>query len=162
MGAIATGGVRVLNDEVVHGLGVPANVIEAVAETERVELRRREEVYRGKRPFPAIAGRTVVLVDDGFATGSTMRAAARALRRMGPARLVLAAPVGAPDTCESLQAEADDVVCLLTPESFRAVGLWYDDFEQTSDDEVRAVLAGWAGANRASGGTEETDRADLP
>ena len=95
MGAIATGGVRVLNDEVVHGLGVPANVIEAVAETERVELRRREEVYRGKRPFPTIAGRTVVLVDDGFATGSTMRAAARALRRMGPARLVLAAPVGA-------------------------------------------------------------------
>jgi predicted phosphoribosyltransferase len=162
MGAIAMGGVRVVNDEVVHALGVPDRVVDAVAATEQVELRRREEAYRGNRPVPRIAGRTVVLVDDGFATGSTMRAAARALRRMRPARLVLAAPVGAPDTCASLRAEADDVVCLVSPEAFRAVGLWYDDFEQTSDDEVRSLLSAAAGTESRSGGTGETGRTDPP
>ena len=162
MGAIAMGGVRVVNDEVVHGLGVPADVLEAVAEAEALELRRREAAYRGTRPLPRIEGRTVVLVDDGFATGSTMRAAARALRRMSPARLILAAPVGAPDTVESLRGEADDVVCLVVPATFRAVGLWYDDFDQTSDDEVRSLLAAGAGTGGASGGTEETGAADLP
>lgn len=160
MGAIATGGVRVVNEEVVHGLGVPQDVVDAVAQTEAIELKRREEAYRGRRPVPRIEGRTVVLVDDGFATGSTMRAAARALRRMNPSRLVLAAPVGAPDTCDSLRAEADDVVCLVAPEGFRAVGLWYEDFEQTTDDEVRALLA--AGTERSRGGAEETGAADLP
>lgn len=162
MGAIAMGGVRVVNEEVVHGLGVPADVLEAVAEAEALELRRREAAYRGTRPLPRIEGRTVVLVDDGFATGSTMRAAARALRRMSPARLILAAPVGAPDTVESLRGEADDVVCLVVPATFRAVGLWYDDFDQTSDDEVRSLLAAGAGTGGASGGTEETGAADLP
>ena len=165
MGAIASGGVRVLNDEVVHGLGVSADVIEAVADVERAELERRERVYRGARPPPAVMGRTVVLVDDGFATGSTMRAAARALRVKRPARLILAAPVGAPDTCASLRMEADEVVCLIVPSAFRAVGLWYDDFDQTSDDEVRSLLerarAG-GGTSGQTAGTEETGTTDLP
>src|SRR5690606_2432387 len=151
MGAIASGGVRVVNDEVVRGLGVPEEVVDAVARRESAELRRREEAYRGGRPLPPIEGRTVVLVDDGFATGSTMRAAARALRQMRPARLILAAPVGAPDTCDSLRAEAEEVYCLVAPEGFRAVGLWYDDFQQTTDDEVRALLAA-SGTDGSHGG----------
>jgi putative phosphoribosyl transferase len=161
MGAIATGGVRVLNDEVVNELRVPPAVIEAVAEEERSELQRRERAYRGDRPAPRVEGRTVVLVDDGFATGSTMRAAARALRRMGPARLIVAAPVGAPDTCEALRADADEVVCLVAPEPFRAVGLWYEDFAQTGDAEVRDLLERHrspAGTNGPASGAKETRR----
>jgi predicted phosphoribosyltransferase len=148
MGAIATGGVRVLNDEVVHALRVPGAVIDRVALVEQRELERREREYRGDRPEPDVRGRTVILVDDGLATGSTMRAAARALRAQHPMRLVVAVPVAAAETCESFEEEVDDVVCLRTPEPFYAVGLWYEDFSQTTDDEVRDLLAR---ANDAAG-----------
>jgi putative phosphoribosyl transferase len=115
-----------------------------VAAAELRELARREQLYRDGRPLPAIEGRTVILVDDGLATGSTMRAAARAVRAMHPARLVIAVPVGAADTCDELGSAADELVCLTTPSPFRAVGLWYDDFGETSDAEVRRLLAGAA------------------
>ena len=140
MGAIATGGVRVLNDEVVRVLRVSEEVIDAVAAEEGQELERREREYRGDRPPPDVRGRIVILVDDGLATGSTMRAAVAALRRQGPARIVMAVPVGAPETCGEMQEEADEAVCARTPEPFYAVGLWYEDFSQTTDDEVRDLL----------------------
>jgi putative phosphoribosyl transferase len=141
MGAIASGGVRVLNEDVVDYLGIQDEDIEGVARSEQAELDRREHLYRGSRPAPRVAGRTVILVDDGLATGSTMRAAIRALQLQAPERIVVAVPVAAEETCESLRAEADEVVCARTPEPFRAVGLWYGDFSQTSDDEVRDLLA---------------------
>jgi putative phosphoribosyl transferase len=141
MGAIATGGERVLNEQVVKEVGIPARIINAVAEREQRELERRERLYRGDRPAPNVRDRTVILVDDGLATGSTMRAAVRALRRQWPARIVVAVPVAASQTCQELQAEADEVVCAVTPEPFYAVGLWYADFSPTSDDEVRDLLA---------------------
>ncbi len=141
MGALASGNVRVLNDEVVRMLDIPAAAIEAVVRAEQRELERRELLYRDQRPPPDVRGRTVILVDDGLATGSTMLAAVRALRRQQPARLVVAVPTAAADTCEALRSEADEVICASTPEPFRAVGLWYHDFSQTSDDEVRALLA---------------------
>jgi predicted phosphoribosyltransferase len=141
MGAVATGGVRVLNEQVVRGLGIPDSVIDAVASWELEELRRRERLYRGERPPPDVRGKTVILVDDGLATGSTMLAAVRALRQQQPARIVVAVPIAAPDTCELLRAEVDDVVCAVTPEPFYAVGLWYRDFSQTTDEEVRELLA---------------------
>lgn len=144
MGALASGGVRVLNVDVVRELHLDAAALERVAHAEALELRRREQAYRGERPAPAVAGRCVILVDDGLATGSTMRAAARALRQLRPARLVVAVPVAAAETCRAMRREADEVVCALTPEPFFAVGLWYDDFTQTSDDEVRELLAGAA------------------
>jgi predicted phosphoribosyltransferase len=140
MGAIASGGVTVRNEDAVRGLGIPARVIEAVAARERKELERRERAYRDDRPAPEVRGRTVILVDDGLATGSTMRAAVAALRRQGPARIVVAVPVGAATTCAELQGEADGVVCASTPDPFFAVGAWYQDFAQTTDDEVRALL----------------------
>jgi predicted phosphoribosyltransferase len=140
MGAIATGGVRVLNEEVVRALGVPDEVIDAVAEEEQQELERRAREYRGDRPPPDVRGRIVILVDDGLATGSTMRAAVAALRRQGPARIVVAVPVGAAETCAEMQAEADEAVCAHTPEPFYAVGLWYEDFTQTTDEEVHDLL----------------------
>jgi predicted phosphoribosyltransferase len=140
MGALASGGVRVLNQDVVGALGIPEEVIDEVTAAEAQELRRREQTYRGDRPLPDVAGRTVILVDDGLATGSTMRAAVAALRRLDPARIVVAVPVGAVDTCSELEAEADEVVCALTPEPFLAVGLWYEDFTQTGDEEVRELL----------------------
>lgn len=140
MGAVATGGVRVLNDQVVRGLGIPDYVIDAVVDWETEELKRRERVYRGDRPPPGVRGRTVILVDDGLATGSTMLAAVRALRQQGPARIVVAVPVASPDTCELLKAHVDEVVCAATPEPFYAVGLWYRDFSQTTDEEVRELL----------------------
>jgi len=140
MGAIATGGIRVLNDEVVTALQIPDEVIDSVAEEEWRELERRERAYRDGRPPPDVRGRTVILIDDGLATGSTMRAAVAALRRLGPARLVVAVPVASADTCEDLGAEVDEVVCACTPEPFHAVGLWYEDFTQTSDEEVRDLL----------------------
>jgi predicted phosphoribosyltransferase len=140
MGAIASGGVRVLNDDVVGALGISRDVIEAVAAVEEQELERRERIYRGGRPPPDVRGRTVILVDDGLATGSTMRAAVAALRQHGPDRIVVAVPVGAPDTCEEFRSEADDVVCARTPEPFYAVGLWYGDFSQTTDEEVHDLL----------------------
>lgn len=141
MGAIATGGVRVLNDEVVGGLDIPPRAIDAVAQEEQRELERREQEYRGPRPAPEVRGRTVVIVDDGLATGSTMRAAVAALRQQQPNRIVVAVPVAPPSTCQELRAEADEVVCLATPEPFSAVGLWYRDFSETSDAEVRDLLA---------------------
>ena len=140
MGAVATGGVRVLNDQVIRGLGIPEYVIDAVAAWELRELERRERLYRGDRPPPEVRGKTVILVDDGLATGSSMLAAVRALRQQGPGRIVVAVPVAAPDTCELLKAYVDEVVCPATPEPFYAVGLWYQDFSQTTDEEVRELL----------------------
>ena len=140
MGAIASGGVCVLNDEVVDRLEVAAETVAAVAATEREELARREAAYRGNRPAPVVQGRTVLLVDDGLATGATMRAAVAALRRLGPARVVVAVPVASAQAADSLRPEVDDLVCALTPEPFRAVGLWYEDFAQTSDAEIAQLL----------------------
>lgn len=140
MGAIASGGVRVLNDDVVQALHIPERVIEAVAARELRELERRERAYRGDRPAPDVRDRTVILVDDGLATGSTMRAALLAIRQQQPSHLTVAVPVGAAETCEQLRADADEVVCAATPSPFRAVGLWYQDFPQASDEEVRTLL----------------------
>ncbi|MBZ4375340.1 phosphoribosyltransferase [Corallococcus sp. AS-1-6] len=141
MGAIATGGVTVLNESVVRRLGIPRSAIAAAAEREARELVRREQLFRDGRPPAPVEGRTVVLVDDGLATGSTMRAALRALRQHQPARIVVGVPVGAPETCADLEREADLLVCLQTPEPFYAVGQWFEDFTQTTDDEVRELLA---------------------
>ncbi len=160
MGAIATGGVRVLNQEVIAPLGIPPAVVEEVAAREGAELVRRERAYRSGRAPLDVAGKVVVVVDDGLATGSTMRAAVAALRAMGPSgpvsgmegpsgpvsgmeapqRVVVAVPVGAGETCAALAAEADEVVCARMPTSFRAVGEWYEDFSETSDDDIRALL----------------------
>jgi predicted phosphoribosyltransferase len=140
MGAIASGGVRVLNDEVVWTLQIPDQVINEVAATEQRELERREREYRGNRPPLDVSGRRVILIDDGLATGSSMRAAVAALRGMNPARIIVAVPVGAEPTCEALRRIADEVVCIRMPEPFGAVGLWFDDFTQTTDEEVRELL----------------------
>jgi predicted phosphoribosyltransferase len=141
LGAIATGGVRILNDELIHALGIPDHVTEAVTVKEQEELARRERLYRGARPAPDVRGRTVILVDDGLATGATMQAAIKALRQQHPARIVVAVPIAAPETCDELKTEAEDVVCAVTPQPFYAVGLWYNHFSQTTDEEVRGLLA---------------------
>src|SRR5947209_9110131 len=140
LGAIATGGVRVLNEEVMRHLDISPETIDALAMTEQRELQRRERSYRGKRSPPEVNGRTVILIDDGLATGSTMRAAVAALRRQGPARIIVAVPVGAPETCAEFQDETDETVCAQTPEPFYAVGIWFEDFAQTTDEEVRDLL----------------------
>ncbi len=140
MGAIATGGVRVLNDDLVEYLLIPAGVIESVAADELRELERREHANRGNRPEPAVNGKTVILVDDGLATGSTMRAAAAALRQQDPARIVVAVPVSAPQTCNEYRMGVDEIVCAITPEPFYGVGQWYRDFSQTTDGEVSDLL----------------------
>jgi putative phosphoribosyl transferase len=140
MGAIATGGVRVLNPEVVSALRISEPMIAEVAAQEQQELERQQRAYRGEVPFPDLAGRTVIVVDDGLATGSTMRAAVRALRLMQPARIVVGAPVAAAETCRSLAQEADEMVCVSTPSEFHAVSVWYQEFSQTSDEEVRSLL----------------------
>ncbi len=140
MGAIASGGVRVLNREVVDAMGIPEWSVEQVAKQEQVELERRERQYRGDRPPLETRGKTVILVDDGLATGSSMRAAAAALRQQGAARIVVAVPVASRATCEQLRAEGNEVVCATTPEPFFAVGQWYKDFSQTTDEEVRELL----------------------
>jgi putative phosphoribosyl transferase len=140
MGAVASGGIRVLNEEVVRALRIPEEVIDEVAAEEMEELERRERLYRGDWPPPDVRGRTVILIDDGLATGSTMRAAIAALRQQHPARIVVAVPVGAPETCAEFQDEADEAICALTPDPFYAVGLWYGDFTQTTDEEVRDLL----------------------
>jgi predicted phosphoribosyltransferase len=141
MGAVATGGVRVLNDQVVRGLGIPDQVIDMVAARELRELARRERLYRGDRPAPDVSGRTVILVDDGLATGATMFAATEALRKQNPARIAVAVPTASPDTCEEMKKKADEVVSAITPEPFFAVGRWYQDFSQTTDDEVTSLLS---------------------
>jgi putative phosphoribosyl transferase len=140
MGAIATGGVRVLNDDVVEGLRISDAVIEGVTAVQQRELERREHLYRSDRPALEVRNRTVLLVDDGLATGSTMRAAVMALRQRQPARIVVAVPTAPPVACEMLRVEADEVVCVMTPEPFYGVGFWYEDFSQTSDEEVRTLL----------------------
>jgi putative phosphoribosyl transferase len=140
MGAIASGGVRVLNADVVDWYGIPESLIDEVAREEQGELERRERVYREGQPPLDLRGRTVLLIDDGLATGSTMKAAVEAVRAHGPTRIVVAVPVGAPDTCRELSGVADEVVCARTPEPFAAVGQWYRDFSETTDAEVRALL----------------------
>ena len=149
MGAIASGGVRVLNEDVIQ-VCPPLRVIEAVTARELEELGRRERSYRGDRPALQVRGRTVILVDDGLATGSTMRAAIKALRRLGPDRIVVAVPTAAPSTCAELGLEADECICCITPDPFYAVGVWYEDFSQTTDREVRDLL------KRATVGTVAT------
>ena len=141
MGAVAEGGVRLLNREVVEELGIPASAIEAVARDEGRELTRRADAYREHHPAVEVRGKIAILVDDGLATGSSMRAAVEALRKRQPARIVIAVPIAAPSTCAALADEVDEVICAATPEPFRAVGLWYEDFTQVSDDEVRELLA---------------------
>lgn len=141
VGAIASGGVRVLNEDVVRALPNADEIIEAVTTKETAELKRREENYRDGRPAPDLRDRVIILVDDGLATGATMRAAIRALRQRGVARIVVAVPVGPPETCREVEEEADELVCAMTPESFHAVGQYYEDFSQTSDDEVRELVA---------------------
>ncbi|MEJ2514284.1 MAG: phosphoribosyltransferase [Gammaproteobacteria bacterium] len=150
MGAIASGGIRLLNERVVRALGVDHEAIQEVAEREAEELRRRETAYRGDRPPFDARGRQVILVDDGMATGSTMRAAVAAVRHLEPARVVVAVPTAAADTCQILRAEADEVICLDTPEPFMAVGCWYRDFGQTSDAEVTDLLARTPAPDRES------------
>ena len=150
MGAIATGGVRVINEDVVNYLHVPGEVIDAVAADELRELERRERAYRGNRPAPDVKGKTVILVDDGLATGSTMRAAAAALREQQPARIVVAVPVSAAQTCDEYRMGVDEIVCAVTPEPFHAVGLWYENFSQTTDAEVRDLLARAADEGRSA------------
>jgi predicted phosphoribosyltransferase len=140
MGAIASGGTVVLNDEVIEALRITPEMVEAEIAYERVELSRRERLYRGERPPLDVFGRTVILVDDGLATGSTMRAAVQALRRASPQSIVVAVPTAAPSTCEEFQTIADACICTITPEPFRAVGLWYENFDQISDEEVCHLL----------------------
>ena len=140
MGAIATGGVRVLNQDVVEAMAIPERAIERVAGEEQQELERRERLYRPTGAKLDVRSRAVIIVDDGLATGSTMRAAVMALRRQHPDRIVVAAPVAAGPTCDELRAEADEAVCAYTPEDFYAVGQWYVDFSEVTDDEIRDLL----------------------
>ena len=141
MGAIASGGIVVVNDEVIDALRIPWEIVDEEIDRQELELARRERLYRGDRPPLDVTGRVVILVDDGLATGSTMRAAVRALRRKQPASIVVAVPTAAPSTCEEFQTIADACVCTITPEPFRAVGLWYEDFSQVDDQEVCQLLA---------------------
>jgi predicted phosphoribosyltransferase len=140
MGAVASGNVRVLNEEIVRSFAVSDAVLNAVTEKEKTELRRRELSYRGDAPAPDPAGRTILVVDDGIATGSTMRAAVAALRRQHPSRVVVAVPVAPPSTCQELERTADEVVSVMTPEPFYAVGQWYEVFDQTTDEQVRELF----------------------
>jgi putative phosphoribosyl transferase len=141
MGAIAMGGVMVLNEEVVKGAKIARSIIERVAAREKLELARRDRLYRGDRPFPELRDRTVILVDDGIATGSTLKAAIAIVRQQQPKSIVVAVPVAPQSTCHELKEEVDEVVCLMMPEPLRAIGLWYDDFLPTSDAEVQDLLA---------------------
>lgn len=141
MGAIASGGIRVMNDDLVRRLGVPPDAVQAVVDEETAELHRREAAYRSGRPPLELPARTAVLVDDGLATGATMLAAVEAVRAAEAGRVVVAVPVGSPEACDRLRAQADDLICLHEPVDFGAVGTYYSDFAQTSDDEVRRLLA---------------------
>jgi putative phosphoribosyl transferase len=140
MGAIASGGVRIVSPDVMSAFGIPDRVLATVAAAEEQELQRRERLYREARPLPDVSGKTVILVDDGLATGSTMRAAVATLRAMAAGRVVAAVPVAPPETCDALREVVDEMVCLLTPDPFLAVGAWYEDFSETSDETVRALL----------------------
>jgi putative phosphoribosyl transferase len=140
LGAVAGGGVRVLNDDVVDALGLDEQAIDAITKRELAEVERRERAYRGERPPPELRGKVVILVDDGLATGASMRAVALAARTLGPEKVVIAVPVAADQTCHEVRADVDEVVCAFTPTPFYAVGLWYENFEQTSDEEVRHLL----------------------
>jgi putative phosphoribosyl transferase len=159
MGAIAAGGIRVLNDDVVDALRIPQVVIDRVTASEHAELERRERVYRGDRPAPVLRGQTVVLVDDGLATGTTMRAAIVAVRAQRPAQLVVAVPVAAAESLAALRPLVDALVWVIAPEPFDALGLWYEDFAPTTDAEVCALLAR---DTRALGSTEDRQQAPLP
>src|SRR5437016_8808111 len=139
-GAIASGGVRVLNEDVMRAIPHADEAINAITARETAELERREQIYREGRPPPELRDRIVILVDDGLATGATMRAAVKALRERGAAKIVVAVPVGPPDTCHELEERADETICLSTPEFFQAVGQYYEDFSQTSDEDVRQLL----------------------
>jgi putative phosphoribosyl transferase len=150
MGAIASGGIRVIDPEIVSALGISEPEIALVAQREEQELARREELYRGNRAPPEMTGKTVILVDDGLATGSSMRAAASAVRAMRPARVVVAVPTAPAETCQALRREVDEVVCSVMPEPFQAVGLWYEDFSETTDDEIRQLLSTSAGSQGTS------------
>jgi predicted phosphoribosyltransferase len=140
MGAIASGGIRVMNEEVLRQASISDSAIEAITRREERELVRREEAYRGDRPRLDVKGLMVILVDDGLATGATMRAAVTALRRQGPKRIAVAVPTAAPDTCDEFRAEVDEILCGMTPTPFYAVGAWYEDFSQTTDEEVQQLL----------------------
>jgi putative phosphoribosyl transferase len=140
IGAIASGGVRVVDDSVLRAYGIDAEMLDRITGRERRELERRERLYRDDRPFPIVRDRVVILVDDGLATGSTMRAAVAALRAEGPREIVIAVPVGARETCQGMAEQVDDLVCLMTPEPFYAVGLWYENFDQTGDAEVHDLV----------------------
>jgi putative phosphoribosyl transferase len=160
MGAIASGGVRVLNRDVIESLQISERAIAEVERRERGEIERREHAYRGQRPRPAVAGQCVILVDDGVATGATMRAAIAALRQQKPAKVVVAVPVAPLDTVEVLRSEADEVECLATPEPFRAIGCWYVEFPQLSDEEVRTRLSrSWGVEAATAAAVPEKDRA---
>jgi putative phosphoribosyl transferase len=152
MGAIASGGVCTLNDDLMQSLHIPDSMIQAVAAKELSELKRREQAYRDDRPAPEVRDRIVIVVDDGLATGATMRAAVAALRRLGPERIVVAVPTAAPSTRDQFAHEADECVCVMTPEPFHAVGVWYDDFSQTTDEQVRDLLAEAAAETMAASG----------
>jgi putative phosphoribosyl transferase len=148
MGAISTGGVRVLNEDTVDYLNIPEHIIDSIAAEELKELKRRERAYRGNRPEPDVKGKTVILIDDGLATGSTIRAAAQALRQQQPARIIVAVPVSAPETCDEYRIGVDEIICAVTPEPFVGVGMWYLDFSQTTDEEVRDLLERARGEKR--------------
>jgi putative phosphoribosyl transferase len=140
MGAIASGGVRIVNQYIINLVKISDEVIARVAVQEERELERREWLYRGNRPFPNLQGRTVILVDDGLATGATMWAAIVAVRKQQPAQIVIAVPVAAPETCQELETEVDKIVCVSTPSPFHSVGIWYENFPQTTDEEVCGLL----------------------
>jgi predicted phosphoribosyltransferase len=148
MGAIASGGVQVLSDDLIARLGIGKEAIARVAARERSELARRERTYRGDRPPLDVAGRVVILIDDGLATGATMKAAVAGLRQLGPKQIVVAVPVAAPESCAEVGELVDEIVCLVTPSPFWGVGNWYDDFSQTTDEEVRALLGPMAVAHQ--------------
>lgn len=158
MGAISTGGVRVVNRSVVDHLGITEDVIDSVAVNEQLELERREKIYRGDRDLPELRNSNVILIDDGLATGSTMRAAVAALKQHQPARIIVAVPVASIEACEEVGEEVDEIVCVDTPEPFRGVGMWYEDFSQTTDDEVRALLALSSRAESSVGDIDQVDR----
>ncbi len=139
-GAIASGGVRLLDPDIIRSWQISRSVIDSITAREQRELTRREHAYRDARPEPAIKGKTILLIDDGLATGATMRAAIAALRQHHPGRIVVAVPTAAPSTCTNIRAEVDEIICIMTPDPFEAVGMWYKDFAQTTDDQVRDLL----------------------